>query len=110
VPTPRRSELGQQRDQQRRTRAKVGDPHGARARPAVFDGGQRRLHNSLGLRSRHQRRRGDPQRKAPEFLRPQDARDWLAPEPPCCERGQCARCAGIEPARAFGGEPGVVEG
>ena len=71
----------QQREQDRaRAGAEINDAK--RASRGGADDLQRQLDHRLGIRPRHQRRRGEFQGQAPEFLLPENARDRLAVDAP----------------------------
>ena len=71
--------------------------------PPRIDRRERRLDDSFGFRSRHQRRGIDAQRQAPELLAAENARDRLAGEAAVRQSGDGVFLVRAEPARSCRG-------
>src|SRR5262249_21216030 len=75
-----------------------------------IDFSKRRFHECFCFRARHQRRRINAQRQAPEFLEADNARDGLVHQPALREAGDRVPIAGGKDTRACRRQPGVIEG
>ena len=90
-------------------RAEIGYAAHVRTGALCVDGGERRLDDCFGVRSRHQRRLRERKLQTPKFLVAHDARDRLARQAPARERFDRVALSPCERTRAGSRERRLAE-